>query len=119
MHTDQLHGRDIGSELAQKHNVGIYRSIRGALTLVPPSTGHWPTADDWRDGELAVDGVLIVGEHGDYPYNERDRRLYPRRHMFEQVCAVLTTSGRSVPVFSDKHLAYNWEDALWMYQPEN
>ena len=71
--------------------------------------------DDWEDGELAVDGVLLIAEHGDYPYNERDRRLYPRRHMFEQICGVFSGSGRSVPVFSDKHLSYNWTDAIWMY----
>ena len=116
MYMDQLHGRDVGMELARRHDIAVYPSIRAALTLQPPSAAHWPTADDWQDGELAVDGVLIIGEHGDYATNEMQRRLYPRRYFFEQVCGVFASSGRSVPVFSDKHLSYSWADALWMYQ---
>ena len=82
MYMDQLHVGDVGMDTAREHGVEVYPSIRGALTLQRGSTGPWPTADDWEDGELAVDGVLLIAEHGDYPYNERDRRLYPRRHMF-------------------------------------
>ena len=33
----------------------------------------------------------------------------------EQICGVFATSGRSVPIFNDKHLSYNWHDAKWMY----
>ena len=117
MYIDQLHWGDLGMGLAREHNIAVYPSIRAALTLTPPSaTGTWPTAADWEDGELAVDGVLLIAEHGDYAADERDRRLYPRKPMFEQVCAVMAASGRSVPVFSDKHLSYNWTDALWMYE---
>ena len=116
MYMDQVHWDDVGADLAREHGIIVYPSIRSALTLTPPSaTGHWPTARDWQDGELAVDGVLLIGEHGDYAANERDRRLYPRKPMFEQVCAVMAASGRSVPVFSDKHLSYNWTNAKWMY----
>ena len=78
--------------------------------------GHWTPEDEERPGDLAVDGVLIVAEHGDYAGNERHRHLYPRRYFFEQVCGVFAMSGRSVPVFNDKHLAYDWNDALWMYE---
>ena len=117
MYMDQVHWRDLGMGLAREHGIEVYPSIRGALTLTQPSaTGTWPTADDFQDGELAVDGVLLIAEHGDYAANERDRRLYPRKPMFEQICAVMAASGRSVPVFSDKHLSYNWTDALWMYE---
>ena len=115
LYMDQLHGGDVGMDTARQYGVEVYPSIRGALTLKRGSAGPWPTADDWEDGELAVDGVLLIAEHGDYPYNERDRRLYPRRHMFEQVCGVFSGSGRSVPVFNDKHLSYDWSDATWMY----
>ena len=61
-----------------------------------------------------MDGVLIIAEHGDYATNEQGRHLYPRRYFFEQVCGIFAVSGRSVTVFSDKHLAYNWANSLWM-----
>ena len=101
IYLDQIDSRDIGVGLAEEHNVPIYPSIRQALTL--------------GESELAVDGVLLIGEHGDYPHNEFEQHMYPRRYMFEQICAVFASSGRSVPVFNDKHLAYNWDDAIWMY----
>ena len=99
---DQIDDRDIGVALAAEHNVPIYPSIRRALTL--------------GGNELAVDGILLIGEHGDYPHNEYEQHMYPRRYMFEQICGVFASSGRSVPVFCDKHLSYNWEDAIWMYE---
>ena len=42
--------------------------------------------------------------------------MFPRRYFFEQACGVIAASGRSIPIFTDKHLAYNWTDALWMYE---
>lgn len=101
MYMDQVHEKDVGLELAKEHGVPVYNSIPKALTL---------------GGEkLAVDGVLIIGEHGDYAWNEKQQHMYPRRYFFEQVCGVLATSGRSVPVFNDKHLAYDWVNSKWMY----
>ena len=116
MYMDQLHPSDVGMAVAREHGVEVYPSIRAALTLTPPSAGHWPTAADWQVGDLAVDGVLIIAEHGDYSGNERSRQMYPRRYFFEQVCGVLATSGRAVPIFNDKHLAYSWADCVWMYE---
>jgi hypothetical protein len=55
--------------------------------------------------KLAVDGVVIIGEHGRYPKNERGQTLYPRYKFFKEVVKVFEASGRSVPVFSDKHLS--------------
>ena len=115
MYIDQVHPQDIGLELAGEHGIEIFPSIRSALTLAQPSRGYWPTAADWEVGELAVDGVLIIGEHGDYSPNERGRQMYPRKHFLEQVCGMIGLSGRAVPVFTDKHLSYNWSDAKWMY----
>ena len=101
MYMDQIHQNDIGLDLAKKNDIPVYSSIRQALCL--------------GGNELAVDGVLSIGEHGDYAWNEKEQHLYPRRYFFEQIAGVLATSGRSVPVFNDKHLSYNWYDAKWMY----
>src|SRR5262249_59615760 len=59
--------------------------------------------------------VLLVGEHGDYPVNDKGQILYPRRRLFEEIVKVFRASKRSVPVFNDKHLAWSWKDAKWMY----
>ena len=101
IYLDQTHFReDMGCAIAEEFDVPMYGSINQALTL--------------GGKELAVDGVLLIGEHGDYPWNEKEQHLYPRKYFFEQICGVFGSSGRSVPVFSDKHLSYNWHDAKWM-----
>ena len=66
--------------------------------------------------ELAVDGVLLIGEHGNYPRNDKGQRLYPRYEFFQEIVSVFRDSGRSVPVFNDKHLSWNWEWAkeIWL-----
>jgi hypothetical protein len=41
----------------------------------------------------------------------------PRRHFLEQVCAIIATSERGpIPIFSDKHISFNWEDASFIYK---
>jgi hypothetical protein len=68
-----------------------------------------------RGGEkLAVDGVLLIGEHGDYPFNEKGQHLYPRYEFFREIVDVFRDSGRSAPVFNDKHLSWNWDWAKEM-----
>ena len=59
--------------------------------------------------------MLLIGEHGNYPFNDKGQHLYPRRRFFEETVKVFRDSGRVVPVFYDKHLSYNWKDAKWMY----
>jgi hypothetical protein len=101
MYVDQFPANDMSRDLARQHRFTIYDTIAGALTL---------------GGErLSVDGVLCIGEHGNYPTNGRGQILYPRRRFFEAVCSVFARSGRAVPVFNDKHLAATWSDARWMY----
>ena len=56
----------------------------------------------------------MIGEHGDYPWNEKQQQIFPRKYFMEQICGVFTESGLAVPVFSDKHLSHSWDDATWM-----
>src|SRR5437868_1707304 len=64
LYTDQVPKTDLSRGLAKKHGFTIYDTIAEALTL--------------GGDKLAVDGVLSIGEHGDYPNNEKGQHLYPR-----------------------------------------
>lgn len=101
LYMDQIHPADIGRKLSMAYGFPVKATIADALTL---STGR-----------LAVDGVLMVGEHGDYPWNDKQQQLYPRYEFFSQIVDVFKKSGRSAPVFSDKHLSYDWAKAKRMY----
>src|SRR5436190_3378904 len=105
LYTDQTAPTDIGQALARKHGVRLSPSIADALTM------------GGRD--LAVDGVLLIGEHGNYPVSDTGRIMYPRRRFFEDTVAVFKQTRRVVPVFTDKHLSWNWADAKWMYDTAN
>lgn len=74
---------------------------------------HPTIAEALRCGgdELAVDGVLIIGEHGEYPSNEKGQKLYPRYEFFKACVEVFEADGRSVPIYNDKHLSYSWTKA--------
>ena len=77
----------------------------------------YPTiAETLRCGgdRLAVDAVLIIGEHGTYPKSEFEQTKYPRYEFFKQVTDVYRKDGKSLPVFNDKHLSWKWEWAKEM-----
>ena len=101
LYTDQVPENDISRKLARQYGFPIYDNVAEALTL--------------GTGRLAVDGVLLVAEHGKYPTSETGQTQYPKRRLFEQVVRVFEQSKRVVPVFIDKHLADNWKDAKWTY----
>jgi hypothetical protein len=100
--TEQVPKADMSRERAKKFNVPIFRTVADALTL--------------GGDKLAVDGVLLIGEHGDYPTNDKAQKLYPRFEMFLKITDVFRQSGRSVPVFNDKHLSWNWRQAKRMVE---
>ncbi len=93
---------DLGRAKAKRFGVRLSPTIADALTL--------------GTGSLAVDAVLLIAEHGDYPYNAKLQKLYPRAIYFRQVLDVLRASGRSVPVFVDKHLSYDRAEAAAMVE---
>lgn len=99
-YADQFHTGDMAKDTAQRYKIPIFPTIREALTLGGP--------------RLAVDGVLSIGEHGEYPRNDKGQVEYPRKRFFDEIVAVLRDSGRSVPVFNDKHLSYRWDWAREM-----
>ena len=101
MYTDQVPQNDLSRGLAAKYGFKIYPTVRQALTL---------------DGDkLAVDSVVLIGEHGNYPDNERGQKLYPRYPLYQQIVEVFRASGRSVPVYCDKHFSTDWTKAKQMY----
>ncbi len=101
LYMDQVHPADIGHRLAGAYGFPVVKTIEEALTL--------------GTGKLAVDGVLLIAEHGNYPDNDKNQKLYPRHEFFSRVVNVFRKSGRAVPVFTDKHLSYDWPKAKQMY----
>jgi hypothetical protein len=92
---------DLTDEVTRVFRVPRYQTIEAALTL--------------GGRELAVDGVLAIGEHGNYPINQLGVREYPRKRFFDEIVAVMRRSQRFVPLFNDKHLSYRWDWAKEMY----
>lgn len=103
LYVEQVGDNDLSRERAQRHpQLKIYPTIAEALT---------------RGGsDLAVDGVLLIGEHGKYPVNKKGQMLYPRYEYFQQIMEVYRRSGRTAPVFNDKHLSWNWDYAKRMVE---
>ena len=101
MYIEQTGPRDIGTRIAKMNGVKLYPTIADALTQGGDS--------------LAVDGVIYVGEHGDFPYNRLHQKMYPRLNYLEQIFRVFDASKKSVPLFTDKALSYSWLDSMWIY----
>ncbi|MFT4639063.1 MAG: hypothetical protein ACI8T1_002387 [Verrucomicrobiales bacterium] len=100
VYIDQFPKEDLALERIKRHGLTLYPSVAEALTL--------------GTGKLAVDGVVIIAEHGDYPDNDLGQKLYPRYEWFKECVRVFEASGRAVPVFNDKHLATSWEQCVEM-----
>jgi hypothetical protein len=100
LYVDQYPVNDLARDATRKYGVRLATSIEDALTE--------------GGGKLAVEGVLLIAEHGNYPRNEKGQVLYPRYEMMEQIVSVFRRSGRAVPVFNDKHLSYSWAKAKQM-----
>ncbi len=103
LYVHQTPEQDLSRERAARFpTMAIYPTVADALTL--------------GGSDLAVDGVLLIGEHGEYPQNEKGQRLYPRYELFREIAAVYRTTGKSAPVFNDKHLSWRWDWATEMME---
>jgi hypothetical protein len=102
LYVDQRPRNDLSQKRAEEFGFKIYPTIAEALRC--------------GGDRLAVDAVLVIGEHGNYPRNDIGQRMYPRYQFFQQVVEVFKKDGRAVPVFNDKHLSWNWEWAREMVE---
>ena len=100
VYIDQFPDDDLAGDRIKRYGLKRYPSISEALTL--------------GGEELAVDGVVLIGEHGDYPTNEKGQKRYPRYEWFKKIVSVFESCGRSVPVFNDKHLSTDWAECVEM-----
>jgi hypothetical protein len=85
---DQFPTNDLSRQRSREFGFTIHSTIAEALRC--------------GGGKLAVDAVLIIGEHGKYPTNKLGQHLYPRYEFFKQVADVFRKDGRALPVFNDK-----------------
>jgi hypothetical protein len=100
LYVDQKPDGDLSEARAKEFGFTVYPTI----------------AETLRCGgkKLAVDAVLTIGEHGNYPRNEKGQILYPRYEFFEQARKVFEEDGRAVPYYNDKNLSYSFEKAKKM-----
>jgi hypothetical protein len=101
VYVDQTPSNDKSRDLTAKHKFRLAKSVAEALTL--------------GGVKLAVDGVLFIAEHGNYPDSPTGSTQYPKRRLFDEITRVFERSGRVVPVFFDKHLSDNFDDARAIY----
>jgi hypothetical protein len=101
-YVDQQPEGDLSRRRAAEYGFTIYPSVAEALRC--------------GQDKLAVDAVLLIGEHGNYPVNEIGQKQYPRYELFSQIVRVFREDGRCVPVFNDKHLSWKFEWAKEMVE---
>lgn len=100
MYVDQRPEGDQSEDRAREFGFEVYPTVAEALRC--------------GGEELAVDGILLIGEHGDYPRNELGQVLYPRYELFKECVEVFEADGRAVPIYNDKHLSYSFARAQEM-----
>jgi len=101
LYVDQFPPNDMAREQAAEYGVTIYKSVKEALCQ--------------GGDKLAVDGVAVIGEHGEYARTPRGNFQYPRKKRFDEVTAVFRDNRRVLPLMNDKYFAYEWADAKAMY----
>ena len=102
LYVDQKPEGDLSGARAREFGFEVYPTVAEALRCGGKT--------------IAVDAVLLIGEHGQYPRNDKGQVLYPRFELFEQCVKVFEQDGRAVPVYNDKHLSYSFEKASAMVE---
>jgi hypothetical protein len=99
-YVDQKPEGDLSADRAKEFGFTIYPTVEEAVR---------------RGGEkLAVDAVLVIGEHGNHPKNEFGQIQYPRYQYFKKITDVYKKDGKTAPIFNDKHLSWKFEWAKEM-----
>src|SRR5262245_26008104 len=80
-YVDQTPDSDLSRSRAKEFGFTIYPSVAAALRC--------------GGDKLAVDAVLLIGEHGKYPRNEFGQIQYPRYELFKQAAEVFARDGRT------------------------
>ncbi len=100
-YVDQFPANDLAREQAEEHQIKIYPSVAEALRV--------------GGSRIAVDAVVVIGEHGNYPRTPRGNVMYPRWRYFDEITKVMRDENRVLPMYQDKYFAYEWPDARRMY----
>jgi hypothetical protein len=99
-YVDQKPEKDLSAARAKEFGFKIYPSVAESLRC--------------GGDKLAVDAVLVIGEHGKYPRNEFNQIQYPRYEYFKQIVSVFEKDSQVCGIVNDKHLSYKWEWAKEM-----
>lgn len=101
-YVDQKTDADLSEKRAAEFGFKVYPTVAEALRC--------------GGDKLAVDAILLIGEHGEYPINEYGQKQYPRYELFKKIVEVFEKDGQTAPLFNDKHLSWNFEWAKEMVE---
>ena len=102
LYVDQKPKTDTSRRIATDLAVPLAKTVAETLTL--------------GQEKIAVEGALVVAEHGEYTLSPTGAIAYPKRKWVAQIFETVDKFGRrGLPVFCDKHLADTWTDAKWIY----
>jgi len=93
IYIEQVGDDDMGVEMAEAYGIPRFETVPEAIAV--------------GGAGVNVDGVIIIGEHGDFEMNEYEQKLYPRRRLFDAAIGTMVGAGRFVPIFNDKHLSWD------------
>lgn len=93
-YVDQFPFNDMAREQAAEYGIRICSSVAEAIE--------------------GVQGIAVIGEHGEYPRTPRGNFQYPRKRYFDEIIRQFRVRGCVVPLLSDKYFAYEWADAKAM-----